>query len=155
MELGSLTRPLKGLNNHRRLAAAFGFIVVVAASLSLLSEGTAYSGSTLSAGPRVMAPRGSRIKVQVLNAAGRSGLAAKATRYLRDRGFDVVEIGNSAVQHDTTLVLERSGRMDWARLVARAFGVGSVDSRPDSSRFVDVTVLLGADWTPPPDPFGS
>jgi hypothetical protein len=28
-----------------------------------------------------------------------------------------------------------------------------VETRPDSSRYLDVTVILGADWRPPPLPF--
>ena len=46
-------------------------------------------------------------------------------------------------------MLDRSKHPAWAQLVARAMGA-TVDSRPDSSRYLDVTVLLGADWRPPP-----
>ena len=41
----------------------------------------------------------------------------------------------------------------WARLVARALGATQVLSRPDSSRYLDVTVLLGGTWRPPAEPF--
>src|SRR5688500_15629435 len=39
------------------------------------------------------APAGVRIRVRVLNATRRRGLARRATFMLRDRGFDVVETG--------------------------------------------------------------
>ena len=45
------------------------------------------------------------------------------------------------------------GNEDWAKLVARALGGARVESRPDTSRYLDVTVLLGADWRPPSKPF--
>jgi LytR cell envelope-related transcriptional attenuator len=64
-----------------------------------------------------------------------------------------VRFGNSDETRDSTLVLTRSGKDDWAGLVARALGGARVESRPDSSRYLDVTVLLGADWRPPAKPF--
>ena len=99
------------------------------------------------------APRGVRIRVEVLNATRVRGLARRATMHLRDRGFDVVYVGTSRDARDTTVVLDRSGHPDWAALVARALGGARVERAPDSSRYLDVTVLVGATWTPPSEPF--
>lgn len=96
----------------------------------------------------VVAPAGERIKVEVMNATATRGLARRATLYLRDRGFDVVSFGNAAERRDSTLVLDRSGHPDWAALVATAMK-GRAESRPDSSRYLDVTVFVGSDWRPP------
>ena len=103
----------------------------------------------------VLVPDNVRIKVEILNASGQRGLARRATFALRDAGFDVVRYANedSRERRDSTLVLARSGHEDWARLVARALGGARVESRPDTSRYLDVTVLLGADWRPPAKPF--
>ena len=98
------------------------------------------------------APEGVRIKVEVLNATRTRGLARKATEFLRDRGFDVVGSGNEAEQRTKTVVYDRSSHPEWARLVGRAMNAPVV-SRPDSSRYLDVTVLIGADWRPPSLPF--
>jgi hypothetical protein len=102
--------------------------------------------------PDARAPRGVRIKVEVLNATKTKGLARKATTYLRDRGFDVVLIGTAKDQLDKTVVFDRSHHPTWAGLVASAFGAG-VQEKPDSTRYLDVTVLVGANWRPPPLPF--
>jgi hypothetical protein len=99
-----------------------------------------------------LVPEGVRIKVEVLNATKVRGLARKATNYLRDRGFDVVAVGTSGEQRATTLVLDRSGHRDWALLAAKAFNA-KVEARPDTSRYLDVTVLVGSDWHPPALPF--
>jgi hypothetical protein len=101
----------------------------------------------------VLVPDDVRIKVEVLNASGQRGMARRATFALRDAGFDVVRFDNAAETRDSTLVLSRSGKEDWAELVARALGGARVESRPDSTRYLDVTVLLGADWRPPAKPF--
>ena len=89
------------------------------------------------------APPNTRIKVEVLNATTTKGLARRATLFLRDRGFDVVAIGTAREQRETTLVIDRSNHPAWARLIANAMGA-TVSSRPDSSRYVDATVLVGA-----------
>ena len=99
--------------------------------------------------PEERAPEGVRIRVEILNATATPRLALSATRLLRDRGFDVVSIGNSPTRRDNTLVLDRTSHPDWARLVASVLGRGAVEVRADTSRYVDVTVLLGTDWTPP------
>ncbi len=104
-------------------------------------------------GRSVRAPDGTRIRVEVLNATKTRGLARRATAYLRDRGFDVVATGTSGEALDSTLVLDRSNHPEWATLVARSLGNARVEARPDSSRYLDVTVLLGTSWRPPAEPF--
>jgi len=95
------------------------------------------------------APRGVRVRVQVLNATTVNGLARRATRWLRDRGFDVVEIGATRQRLDSSLVLDRSGHAEWAQRAARAMGGARVEARPDSSRYLDLTVLVGRSWRAP------
>ena len=99
------------------------------------------------------APAGVRIRVQVLNATRTRGLARRATLVLRDRGFDVVETGNADALQDSTIVLDRSGHPDWAARVGRAMGGARTEARPDSSRYLDATVLIGRTWRPPAEPF--
>jgi hypothetical protein len=98
------------------------------------------------------APEGIRIKVEVLNATSIKGLARRATLFLRDRGFDVVAIGTAQKQQDATTVIDRSNHPQWAQLIANAMGA-TVTVRPDSSRYVDATVLIGSSWRPPAKPF--
>lgn len=98
------------------------------------------------------APAGVRIKVEVLNATGNRGLARRATLYLRDRGFDVVSMGNSGRTQEFTAVLDRSGHPEWSRLIAAALRARVIE-RPDTSRYLDATVLIGSDWAPPAEAF--
>ena len=99
------------------------------------------------------APAETRIRVEVINTTRARGLARRAAMHLRDRGFDVVETGTQSKMLDSTVVLDRSGHPEWARLVAAALGGARVEARPDSSRYLDVTVLLGTSWRPPAEPF--
>jgi hypothetical protein len=102
---------------------------------------------------QVSAPANTRVRVEIINATRTRGLARRATRLLRDRGFDVVTYTTSGRTQDTTVVLDRSNHLEWARLVGQALGGARVEARPDTSRYVDVTVLLGSSWRAPPQPF--
>ncbi|MFN2398318.1 MAG: LytR C-terminal domain-containing protein [Gemmatimonadaceae bacterium] len=99
------------------------------------------------------APAGVRVKVEVLNASRIRGLARHATMHLRDRGFDVVETATVTEQRENTLVIDRSGHPEWASAVAKAMGGAATQSQIDSTRYLDVTVLVGSGWRPPSDPF--
>lgn len=140
--------------SHRQIAAGAGALLLVAA-LGLWSQmrpsasGAPGRSARELFTPEERAPEGVRIRVEILNATATPRLALSATRLLRDRGFDVVSIGNSPARRDSTLVLDRTTHPDWARLVASVLGRGAIEARADTSRYVDVTVLLGADWTPP------
>lgn len=99
-----------------------------------------------------------RVRVQVLNAGGLSGMAREATSFLRDVGFDVVDFGNAgSFGDDSTVVIDRSGRPEAAQAVARALGTTAVREELDPNLYVDVTVLLGSAWQvlspePPAEP---
>jgi hypothetical protein len=95
--------------------------------------------------------REERVRVEVLNGGGRVGMARSATDALRDGGFDVVYYGNArAFDSDSSVVLDRVGRPDLAREVADAIGIARVASQPASNLYLDVTVVLGEDWSPRP-----
>jgi hypothetical protein len=98
------------------------------------------------------APAGQRIRVQVLNTTKTRGLARRATRLLGDRGFDVVDIGNVSPTIDTTIVLDLSGHPAWADVAAKIMAPARTRARTDSSRYLDVTVLIGSSWRPPAEP---
>jgi hypothetical protein len=127
-------------------------MVLLASVLAVVLRHGWIAGRPLGIGD-VRAPADTRIRVEVINTTRARGLARRATMHLRDRGFDVVETGTQLKTLDSTVVLDRSGHPEWARLVASALGGARVEARPDSSRYLDVTVLLGTSWRPPAEPF--
>lgn len=139
-----------------RIAAVLLLVVLVLGGASWVLHARQVVRSPLSSvlprgtGPR--APEGVRVRVQVLNTTKTRGLARRATRLLRDRGFDVVEIGTTTPMLDTTLVLDRSGHAEWSATVAAILEPARAVARPDSSRYLDVTVLIGRTWRPPSHP---
>ncbi|HVZ49086.1 MAG TPA: LytR C-terminal domain-containing protein [Gemmatimonadaceae bacterium] len=137
------------------------WIVAAALGLGAVAAFVARSGRGIRGVPgkadpshaaRPVVPAGTRITVEVLNATDTRGLARSAAEFLRDAGFDVVYFGNTAERRDSTLIRDRMGHPDWSAMAQRVMAPAAVESSPDSTRLVDLTVLVGALWRPPPDP---
>ena len=98
----------------------------------------------------VLSPARDRVTVDVRNAGGVTGMARAATDRLRGAGFDVVGIGNAGqFGLESSVVIDRVGKLETAAAVAEALGIDSVTSDPDPNLFVDVTVRLGSEWMAP------
>lgn len=91
-----------------------------------------------------------RIRVEVLNGAGVDHLARRATDRLRALGFDVVYYGNAdQFDLDSSVAIARLDSLEPARRVADALGVQRVEREPDENLYLDVSVILGEDWSVP------
>ena len=91
------------------------------------------------------------ITVEVLNASGRPGNARVGTRLLREAGIDVVYFGNAVGPDnalDSTRLIVRRGDRKVAEQVRAALGMGRILVEPDTTKLLDVSVLLGADFPP-------
>ena len=96
-----------------------------------------------------LAQTGRVIQLDVLNGSGAKGIAARFTKFLRNAGFDVVEMKNYKVSTiSRTLVVDRVGDLSSARRVALALGVGdkSIIQQINPDYFVDVSVIIGGDY---------
>jgi len=93
-------------------------------------------------------PGADRVLVEVLNGTETSGLARVGARELRKAGFDVVYLA-TAPAAESTLVLVRRGDMTAGERVRKALGLGALKAVRDSTRHVDVTVILGPDFRGP------
>jgi hypothetical protein len=93
---------------------------------------------------------GERVRVEVLNGGGVDRMAQRATEVLRDHGFDVVFFGNADVSDaDTTVVLLRAAdRREWASTAVEVLGTGTWVPEANDNRYVDLTIVLGSDWSP-------
>lgn len=87
------------------------------------------------------------IQIDVVNASGRNGAGRETMMYLRERGFDVVEMSTAAVLQKKTIVVDRLGDRQSALKVAHVLGVPDslVISQIDSMLFVRASIVLGKD----------
>lgn len=103
--------------------------------------------------PQVIGPSTSSasdiIQVEVRNGCGVSGLAAGMTEYLRQHGFDVVEVGDhSSFNEAKTLVVDRVGNLEAAKRVAEAIGIPEdrVKQEIRQDYFLDASIIIGQDY---------
>lgn len=87
------------------------------------------------------------IQVNVLNGCGVSGLAGRAENYLRELGFDVVEIGNYDTMISETIIIDRVGDHASAKKVAKAIGLAEtrIITKIDSTLYLRASIVLGHD----------
>lgn len=132
--------------SRRRLALIGAGLLLIVVAAALLVPGTPSPPERAYPIPG----EDGRLQVEVLNATDRSGLARTATRELRRGGLDVMFYGTAeGTPLDSTRILVRRGDSTAARRAARLLGSGRLEWAPDSTRRVDATVLLGADYRPP------
>ncbi|MDA3844652.1 MAG: LytR C-terminal domain-containing protein [Candidatus Kapabacteria bacterium] len=88
------------------------------------------------------------IQINILNGCRVKGLAGKAKKYLHDRGFDVVDVGNYKDSIAQSIVIDMLGDLSSAKKVAYAAGINDslIIEMIDSSMFIRSTVVLGADY---------
>ncbi len=92
---------------------------------------------------------GEIIQVEVRNGAGIDHLADHATQYLRDQGFDVVDVGNySSFDQGHSVVIDRVGNPEAARNVAEALGIPPERVRQEirPQYYLDASVIIGHDY---------
>jgi len=91
----------------------------------------------------------STIKIEILNGCGKAGVAKKMTDMLRKSGFDVVNTENADhFGYARTLAIDRTGLKVLGSRVAEEIKIKEdcVLSKPDPTRVVDVSVVIGQDF---------
>lgn len=156
--LARRSRPKKRTERSRRRPRRSGFwlnIGLAAAGLVVAVLIYAFVSGNLvpDLGPlRAAAPvseGGGAYQVEIRNGCGVSGLARQATSFLRDRGYDVVESGNySDFEQEVSLVVDRSGNLESALLLARALGIDEtrVTQEVSPDALLDATLIIGKDY---------
>ncbi|MBU2574175.1 MAG: LytR C-terminal domain-containing protein [Elusimicrobia bacterium] len=94
------------------------------------------------------APEPAAVRLEVLNASGRKGLAEQVTRYLREKGFDVIYFGNYGAAAKQTKIVNCSGNIAAARLARKALGLKDLEiySKIEKPAVVQARIILGADF---------
>lgn len=100
----------------------------------------------LRVGPQTTGRPKQPIRIELLNGSGRAGLAGELASYLRDGGFDVLEVSNAdRADYRTTLVVSRTEAPEPGKIVAEYLGTRHVIQQVSSQEMIDVTVIVGRD----------
>ncbi|MAV58667.1 MAG: hypothetical protein CMG07_01805 [Candidatus Marinimicrobia bacterium] len=92
---------------------------------------------------------GYRIRIEILNGCGISGLADKYTNFFRENGYDVIQSKNAEnFNFDKSLVILRVNNKDYALEVSKLLDTPSnaITEKIDYSLDCDVSVIIGKDY---------
>ena len=95
-----------------------------------------------------LATKDAVVKVEILNASGVKGRASKITRYLREKGVDVVSLGNFPTIRKKSKIVNCSDSIRSAFKVRNDLGLHklAIYSKYDSSKMADAIVIIGTDF---------
>ena len=91
-----------------------------------------------------------KIQVEVLNGCGVSGIADKLTDFLREKSFDVVNIGNyRSFEIDNSILIDRTGNLLNVKIIADSIGLNNsnIIQQINKDYLLDVTIILGKDYS--------
>lgn len=129
----------------KALDAAIAVFVVVIAAFAV--------SAGLRVGPQASGKPNHPIRIELLNGSGKAGLAGDLASYLRDGGFDVLEVSNAdRADYRHTLVVNRTDAPDPGKVVAEYLGTRHVIQQVGTQEMIEVTVIVGRDarrWTQP------
>ena len=88
------------------------------------------------------------VRLEVLNASGRKDLAVLVTKYLRKKGFDVINFGTYGSVAGQTKIINCSDNIAAARGIRDALNLGGLEiySKFDKLAIAQVKVILGVDF---------
>ena len=89
------------------------------------------------------------VQINILNGCGVSGVGSTMTKYCRQLGYDVVEMGNYKnfdVEH--SIVIDRSGKIADAQFLASQLGITkkNVVQQFNNDQMVSASIVIGKDY---------
>jgi len=133
---------------HRSRLRPLTFLLLAGVLFGALYVGSLFRSTVPepTAPAAALAVPSSDVIVQVLNESQVERGAQRLARLLRQRGFDVVEVGNgSRVGRTETEVIVRGDDMEKGAQIARALNCRLLRSEQNPDLLLDVTVLVGQD----------
>ena len=128
--------------------------VIIILCIIIISLGYSLSKKILSGSSseveRIYTQKGSPvIQVEVLNGCGIPGAADNFTSFLRQRHFDVVQIGNYiSFDIEKSMVIDRVGNIANADRIADSLGISrkNIIQQINKNYFLDASVVIGKDF---------
>lgn len=97
--------------------------------------------------PQEIYRKNCNLRVEVLNGCGVNRLGIKVSDILREKGFNVVRIGNTETNYKETVVIERADEnLKNGKYFARRIGCKNIGKDVDPALYLDVTLIIGEDY---------
>ncbi|MCX8059357.1 MAG: LCP family protein [Spirochaetes bacterium] len=87
-----------------------------------------------------------KIRVEILNASNKLGLAKLLRNKLVYYNIDVIYFGNYSKNLKETVIIDRTGNLFYAKSIQTILRTGSINTNKNFDLGVDVTIILGEDF---------
>lgn len=87
-----------------------------------------------------------KIRVEILNASNKMGLAKLLRNKLVYYNIDVINFGNYGKNLKETIIIDRVGNLFYAKSIQTILRTGSINTSKDLDLGIDVTIILGEDF---------
>lgn len=85
------------------------------------------------------------IRIELLNGTGKSSYLSKATKLLKEKGYNVVKTGNTNTQTKTSIINRTNQKTETTNKLKEILKVGTTSQNSNNSD-VDYTIILGKDY---------
>ncbi len=110
------------------------------------TNSTSTSNSTSSNTTSSEKTENSKIKLEIINGSGDSTLLTKATKALKNKGYNVYKTGTTTSTAKTTIVNKTAVPSTHTTSIKNILGVGNVSSSTSSKSTVDIKIVIGKDY---------
>ena len=89
-----------------------------------------------------------KAEVEVLNGCGESGIANLYTNFLRQEGFDVIDIKNASNFDylNTTILVHKMEKIEIIKELAKILGIKIENIKESKNGMWDFSIIIGADY---------
>ncbi|MFA5832237.1 MAG: LytR C-terminal domain-containing protein [Bacteroidota bacterium] len=134
---------------HRLLLNIAIVLLVLFNGMQLYGIFSQQSTSTISSAKKENDTMHVPIQINVLNGCGVNGVGNTMTKFCRQLGYDVVEMGNyKTFDLEHSIVIDRSGKTNEAQQLASQLGIErkNVIQQFNNDQMVSVSVVIGRDF---------
>ena len=85
------------------------------------------------------------VKIKVLNATNKSGLASNYKKYLQSKGYKNIDIGNANPTKKSTIMLQNNFDKTQQNYIKTDFGITTIKNVDNKLKEFDIIVMLGED----------
>ena len=89
----------------------------------------------------------SKIKIELLNGSGDKSNLEKVKKLLENKGYNVTKTGNTNSISKTIITNKKDIADENLKAIKQVLGVGSISTNKSSTSLVDVTIVIGKDFT--------
>lgn len=108
-------------------------------------ENTNTIGDTKTSGNTETLNNKSNIQIELLNGSGKSANLSKATKLLKEKGYNIVKTGNTTTTDKTSIINKTNQKTAISNELKQILKVGTITTKTDNTK-VDYTIILGKDY---------